>query len=372
MSQQLKEQLVEFDSSTGRVLRPPRHVFVELSSRCNLACVHCPKDFGAEHDHPKLDMPLHVLRAASPWLQQARFVNLNSIGESLLSEHFDEALAICSQGSAEVSFNTNGLLLSEARCRHIVASKVHSVTISIDGIESNEPIRGVSYETIKTRLLRLAEAKRNAGSTLPHIAVAFTLMRRNAEELPRLAADLVKAADLHAIHVQPLVIYYESLRQENPYGDPVAIAAAREARRITEAAGSHFVLYRSTLEDDERNRSPGTGQLGQASSRFGCIDPFYEAKIRSTGEVMACSYGLLPDLKVQDHSLEDIWNHQWYRNLRTDLANGRFVGRCGTCPYVKGCEAHQVDPVRPGVRHSQESRFFANGYTSGQRPSAST
>ncbi len=84
---------------------------------------------------------------------------------------------------------------------------------------------------------------------------------------------------------------------------------------------------------------------------------------------MACSYGLMPDLRVQDHSLEDIWNHQWYRNLRTDLANGRFVGRCGTCPYVNGCEAHQTDPVRPGVKHSQESRFFANGYTSRPRPS---
>ena len=364
MPQNLKEQAVDFDPTTGRIQSAPQHVFLELSSRCNLKCVHCPKDFGAELDHPKMDMQADALEASAPWLQRARFVNLNSIGESLLSDRFDRALEICSAGQAEVSFNTNGLLLSDERCRHIVRSRTHSVTISVDGIESNYPIRGVDYESIKKRIQRLHAAKVEAGSELPHLAVAFTLMRRNAAELPRLAADLLASVKLHAIHVQPLVIYYEALRNENPYGDPVALESARTARRITEDAGTHFVLYRSTLEDDERNRAHGSGQLGQASSKFGCIDPFYEAKIRSTGEVMACSYGLMPNLRVQDHSMDAIWNHEWYTTLRKQLYEGRFLGRCETCPYVRGCATHQADPVRPGVRHSQEHRFFANGYQS--------
>ena len=364
MPQHLKEQLVDYDPDTGRVLHSPRHVFVELSSRCNLACVHCPKDFGTESDHPTLDMSHEVLRAATPWLQLARFVNLNMVGESLLCQHFDEALTICSQGRAEVSFNTNGLLLSSKRCEHIVASGVHSVTISIDGIESNNPIRGCDYETVRSRVMQLHDAKKRMKSATPHIAVAFTLMRRNAAELPRIVADLTEAVDLHAIHVQPLIIFYDSLRDENPYKDSICADSAAVARRIAEKASCNFVLYRSTMAEDERHNQGQPGQFGQSSARYGCIDPFYEIKIRSTGDVMGCSYGLMPNLRVQDLSMEELWNHEWYRSLRQRLARKSFVDKCARCPFVHGSAANQEDAVRPGVKHSMESRFFAGGYNS--------
>lgn len=362
----IKEQIVDFDAATGRVLHPPRHVFVELTSRCNLACVHCPKDFGAELDHPALDMPREVLHAAGPYLRQARFVNLNMVGESMLCPHFDEAISICSEGSAEVSFNTNGLLLSPERCRHLVASRVHSVTVSVDGIESNAPIRGVDYATLRRRILQLAAAKEQAGSELPHLAVAFTLMRRNAGELSRLVADLAGAVKLHAIYVQPLVVFYEALRGENPYRQPDVSARIAEARSVADAIGTNLVVFRSALADDERNAAEECGQIGQASGRYGCIDPFYEIKIRSTGEVMGCSYGLMPGLRVQDADLEGIWNHDWYRQLRRHLHRREFVGRCGQCPCVHGGVASQEDPVRVGVKHSKEARFFADGYRTGE------
>lgn len=365
MSANIKEQVVEFDPATGRVLHPPRHVFVELTSRCNLACVHCPKDFGAELDHPAMDMPREVLHAAAPYLRQARFVNLNMVGESMLYRHFDEAISICAEGHAEVSFNTNGLLLSESRSRHLVASRVQSVTVSVDGIESNEPIRGVDYATLRKRILQLAAAKERAGSDLPHLAVAFTLMRRNSGELSRIVADLAGAVKLHAIYVQPLVVYYEALRHENPYRQADVEAHVAQAKAVAAAAGTNLVVFRSAMEDDERNRVAGPGQIGQASGRYGCIDPFFEMKIRSTGEIMGCSYGLMPGLRVQEHDLEGIWNHEWYRTLRRHLHRQEFVGRCGKCPYVHGGIASQEDPVRAGVKHSQEARFFAGGYQSG-------
>lgn len=363
MTAQLKETLVDYDPGTGRMRSTPRHVYLELSSRCNLACVHCPKDFGSEFDHPQLDMPIEVVEAVAPWLQEATFINLNSIGESLLSPHFDATIGICGEGSAELSFNTNGLLLSENRCRRIVDAGVHSVTVSMDGLQSNQPIRGVGYETVRQRLLTLAEAKRRAGTETPHLAVAFTLMRRNAAELPELLRDLLPRVRLHAIHVQPLIVYYEALRNENPFRDSGPEQSIEEARAISTAAGTQFVYYRSQSDGDERNRDDAQGQMGQFSERYGCVDPFYEVKIRSTGELMACSYGLMSEVRVQDAPLDEIWNHSWYRALRQRLHSGVFEGRCKTCPYVWGSATHQEDPVRVGVHHSQEARFFA-GYRS--------
>lgn len=357
----LKEALVDYDSTTGRTHSPPRHVFLELSSHCNLACVHCSKDFGSDEGYPTRHMSPETLERVLPWVHGARFVNLNMVGESMLSPHYDRALARCSEGGAELSINTNGLLMTDRRCDELVARGVHSVTVSIDGTDANRAIRGVSYGRLRGRVIALAAARERAGSDLPHIALACTLMRRTLPELPALLADLLPRARIHAVHLQPLVVFYEALRAENVYGAPELGPVLERCRRTAERHGTRLVLFRSNLDGDER-RHPGrdgAGQLGEVSPRYGCIDPFYEIKIRSDGTVMSCSYGREGGFDVNVHGLDEIWNGPWYRRLRRDLHAGRFRGECSRCPYVFGCLENQLDHVRPGVRHSREHRLAA-------------
>jgi hypothetical protein len=47
------------------------------------------------------------------------------------------------------------------------------VVVSVDGMESNEPIRGVSYSTIRDRIMRLLEAKRAAGVDFHDMTMVF-------------------------------------------------------------------------------------------------------------------------------------------------------------------------------------------------------
>ena len=75
----LKEALVDYDSTTGRTHSPPRHVFLELSSHCNLACVHCSKDFGSDEGYPTRHMSPETLERVLPWVHGTRFVNLSLI-----------------------------------------------------------------------------------------------------------------------------------------------------------------------------------------------------------------------------------------------------------------------------------------------------
>jgi len=355
----LKESLVDYDPETGRMRRSPRQVFLELTSRCNLACVHCSKDFGSEAGHPQVDLPADVIDRLEPWLLDAEAVNLNGVGESLILPSFPSVLERVTKGPATVSFNTNGLPLTASLCDQIVRHRASSVVISVDGIESNEPIRGVPYEVVRKRIFALAEAKARAASRLPRVGIAYTLMRRNLHELPRLLEDVLPRARIDSVHVQPLIVFYETLVDENVYGHPDVGPVLDRSRQIADRSGTVFTVFRSSFGADERVHGVVEAQLGQTSERFGCIDPFFEIKIRSTGDVMSCSFGLTGGLNVRTSSLDEVWNHDWYRALRRRLYAKRFEGDCARCPYVFGSAAAQTSHLRAGVRHSHHERFAA-------------
>jgi hypothetical protein len=77
---------------------------------------------------------------------------------------------------------------------------------------------------------------------------------------------------------------------------------------------------------------------------------------------VACSGCLSPDLSVGDLTLDEIWNHEWFRALRRRLHAGAFTGPCETCTFVHGSVEAQELPIREGVQHPQASRFFRGGY----------
>lgn len=361
----LKEDLVDYCPETGRMRTTPRQVFLEVTSRCNLACVHCSRDFGKEEGHPDQDMSLEVVEKLQPWLRSARFVNLNGVGEPLIASQFEPILDFCRGGEARISFNTNGIPLTGPMIERIIDAQCYSVVISLDGWESNDPVRGVPYESVRRSILALDAAKRRRGARYPRIGLAYTLMRRNLHELPRVLADILPVARIESVHVQPLIIFYETLRQENIYRQVEVDEIVRRCEEIAQANACYFRLFRSSFQGDEgleANHSEEV-QVGQKSVRFGCIDPFYEIKIRSTGDVMSCSMGRMSGGNVLSAGdLDELWNSHWYRRLRKDLHDGIFEGRCHGCPYVFGSESAQEDPVRVGVEHSAADRFRRGGY----------
>lgn len=358
-----KDKFIDYEPRTGRVNNPPQQIFIEVTGRCNLACIHCCKDYGLPEAKLESNLPLETIKLLVPWFKKTRFINLNVIGEPLLSPHFNEIVRLSCRSEAEVSFNTNALLLSDRKCEFFVDQGVHAITISFDGMESNQRVRGVRYEVIRDRLLKLAAARERAGSNKPYIGIAYTLMRHNIFELPRLLKDILPRVQIHAVHVQPLIIYYETLRGENIYDDEDIDQVAKQCREIAVQYGTQFTLYRSQFLQDERNleRDLLVQKLGPHSEVYGCTDPFFAILILSTGEVISCCYGIKGGDNVNEKDISEIWNGSWYRNLRKTLYAGRFEELCAHCPFIHGSARNQLDPLRPGVHHSQEQRFF-NGH----------
>jgi MoaA/NifB/PqqE/SkfB family radical SAM enzyme len=352
-----KDDLVDYDQTTGVCRTSPRQLFLELTPRCNLACVHCPKDYGRPHP-ADADMSRQTLDALRPWLRSAHAVNLNMVGEPLLAEQFQYALDLCAGGSAAVGFNSNGLLLHEAMCDRIVAAGVQSVVVSVDGVETHATVRGFPFATVVARLLQLDRARRRAGAALPHLGIAYTLMRRNLHELPRALELLLPRLPIAYVHVQPLIVFYETLRGQDVYGQAEVDEVVRRSGALAARHGAELTLFRSRLASDEAEGHDGEAlQLGQRSRRFGCSDPFYEVKVLATGAVQSCSWGLAEGVNVNTTPLDAIWNSEWYRSLRQRLVRRDFPASCQGCPFVFGSSANQQSALREGVEHSHAARF---------------
>ncbi len=358
----LKEQLIRYDAATGIVHSPPQQIFLELSGRCNLACVHCPIDYGLPESALRTDMPRRLIERQMPWLHRARFVNLNLVGEPLLAEHFDWALSEIAKGGAEIGFNTNAVLLSEERCEHLIRARVQSVSVSIDGTSLHQRIRNIPYEKTAEKIRLLDRTKRRLGSELPHVGIAYTLMKSNANELLAMLDDLLGSAQIHAVHVQPLVVNYETLRDENAYEVDGIDELLAEARKRCERNGTELIMFRSQFAEDEHEMGSlrQLHELGPHSDLLGCSDPFFEMKIHHDGSVDGCSFGQSAPGNALAQDIGEIWNDAWYRELRMRLLAKRYEGRCGTCPLIHGGLLNQLSPIREGVHHSRAESFFAS------------
>lgn len=358
----LKDALIDYDPASGRVDHHPHQVFLELTGKCNLACVHCPKDYGAPEAESEQHMGIEVIDRIQPWIENARFLNLNLVGEPMMAPHFEQVIHRARFGEAEVSFNTNGLYLDEKRVRFLVEHGVHSIAISFDGTRFHQRVRGVPYEAIVKRVEAFERVRREMGSELPHLALAYTLFRDNIDELQELLREILPKVRIHAVHVQPLIVFYETLREQNAYAAPRVDTVIAECRELCAQHGTELALFRSQFVQDERFGSAREllRELGPFSDRFGCTDPFFELKVRADGSIQACSNGRTPGANVLRDELDDIWNGTWYRKLRQKLYDSRFDGQCHGCPYLFGSLNNQLAPLRPGVHHSKAARFLGH------------
>lgn len=165
----------------------PRTLFVETTTRCNLACPMCVKNApgwqgGEGH------MAWEVFERLESALPHAEAVILNGMGEPLLHPDLGRMIALTKARQPNggwCGMQTNGLLLTEARARELVLAGLDVCCLSVDG-DAASLGHGPGQEGAAARgvsLLRAAAAQRGRSIRL---GAEFVLMKSNAAELPGL------------------------------------------------------------------------------------------------------------------------------------------------------------------------------------------
>lgn len=178
------------DGSVHPALREyPSRLFVETTTRCNLRCAMCVKqteDCGVVDG----DLSPEIFAALEPALPHVESLVLNGIGEPLLHQKLEDFIRTGKKlmpAESWVGFQTNGLLLDQARAHSLVEAGLDRICISLDSVcpDTFRKIReGGEMLDLERALSALENARKAAPDSLLKVGLEFVLMRDNAHELP--------------------------------------------------------------------------------------------------------------------------------------------------------------------------------------------
>ncbi len=179
-------------SSASRLLPPVdrlARLYIEPTSRCNLACVTCIRndwrDPGSEMSEATFAAILSGLRGIEP----RPSVFFGGFGEPLSHPAIIDMIRAVRELGCAVEMITNATLLDERMSRELIGVGLDRLWVSLDGArpESYEDVRlGAELPGVLENLKRFSDLRSTIRPRRPEIGIAFVAMRRNIGDLPAL------------------------------------------------------------------------------------------------------------------------------------------------------------------------------------------
>ncbi len=343
-----------------------RKLYVEVSSRCNLACRMCFRHSWVGECFGDLEPAVFARLMDDPALSGTETVFFGGMGEPLVHPALAEMAALAAARGKKVELVTNGTLLDGEKARALLDAGVSRVWVSVDELYENygRIQIGSDFGVVLGNLETFNALRRGTGVRLGMTAV---VMRDNIASLRRIRAfaEHFGADDLNLSHIIPNRA--EDIGQALwPMCDVAAIKAVTD--RIgyvwrfegidlgTEIPMFRFSQrYREMLFPDEESLQEAElfSWKGRPATRRVNWCRFIEEGhcfIRWDGDVSPCM-GLLhtADTYLNDHrrrilhhsfgnvrerDLCGIWNSEAYRDFRRRVHEFRYA----PCLFCGGCE----------------------------------
>lgn len=304
---------LEFNNKEIVLSSTPKAFFLQLSGPCNSSCIFCSRG----NDYEIFDLGTFRKRFEEKLhreLSRAGQIIFTGSGEFLLLPEAEEILDYFDNNFPHVNkmFSTNGSGLTPKIAEKITASKSR-YTIHVSLHASNGKLYKVLTRTdnfyrILGQLKHLLEIRKDTGN--PEVYLIFVATTLNIEDLPnfvRLAANLkigrvICYYNYIYVHTQKYLSCFFKQKLTNRMFDEAEEVARRMNIRV--------------------DLPPRFGQkeypvLGT------CREPWSQIMFNLKGHVLPCdaSEDCSENLETSKR-FRDIWNSDYYRNLRISLSDG--------------------------------------------------
>jgi SynChlorMet cassette radical SAM/SPASM protein ScmE len=336
------------------VMRSPRTVDVEITSRCNLRCRYC-----YYFDNPGGgygDLP------ASEWLTFFEELGEAAVmdvciagGEPFTRRDLPELIDGIVRNRMRFTILSNGTLVDNAAARMIASTgRCDQVQVSIDGSgpESHDAFRGAGSFEAAVRGLR---ALRRRG--VP-VTVRLTIHRRNVDDLEAAARFFLEELGLEGFSTNAAGYLGScrlntgevllSTRERQRAMETLLRLAEKYPGRIQAAAGP-LAEGKMWLEMEEA-RTGGEAPSFGGGKLTGCGCPAEKIAVRSDGVIVPCTMLAHMELGgINRDSLLDIWQRSPELNVlreRCEVSLDAFE-ECAGCGYRAWCTGNC-----PALAHS--------------------
>jgi len=325
-----------FASGAVEIAGLPPRLYLTVTERCNLRCVHC-----ITHA-PRLTSEGRA-RTMSPWVvdrladsfRAASYIGFVHGGESLVAPEFFDILRSIQHarktatGKLDLHLLSNGMLLDETRVNALIDHGVTSIAVSLDGASAgtNDRLRVQGkFERVVHNVARVVELRARRNVDL-RIGISSVVSRSSIPELSALGR-LCKQLGVDWLKVEEMYgATQAAIAEEVPSGAPHLASAMAGLR--TELAGSSLTLV-DHLEDHA-----GCACTGERAREFRAADDFAnrarfrpcrmlweQAAIDPDGQVRPIDYGYAAVGSLLDASFLELWNSEPLR-----LARARVLTR---------------------------------------------
>ncbi len=330
----------------GRVVLEsfPQQLRIAFEARCNMKphCVYCDWERSKfqETDSP-FQLSHEKLVEMGAFLSLAERVGDCSCGEPLLNSDFAKVVSHLHRSGKPLSVATNGQLLDSSN-RSALLGKDVELYLSLDAAsrENYARYRNNKFDLVVDNLRALCEG-RSLG-TLPNVIAAFISMKSNLNEFPAFV-DLMKDVGVDGIRVTCLNTYphlmIRMIRRggsEFRYGEESMTQEEfniflSDARTAAAARSMPLLPYSDFMAEDAHVNGPL------------CNEPWKTINAATRGLVMCVfNHGAIvarwseQGQRSMEQFLLDVWNGEVYREIRSDLAQGRFSRLCAaSCPIAR-------------------------------------
>ncbi len=331
-------------SPAPRIMRTPRSVDVEITSRCNLHCRYC-----YFFDNPAVeyhDLPTNKWLLFFEECGRCGIMNVSLAGgEPFIRKDLPTLIEGIVRNRMRFSILSNGTLIDDKIASFIARTgRCDQVQISVDGSnpETHDTCRGQGSFTKAIRGLRTLQSH-----GVP-VTIRVTIHRHNVHDLENIARLLLEDLKLPGFSTNAAG-YLGSCRQ-NP-GDVLLTTQDRQVAmemllRLSEKYNGRISAMAGPLTDAlcwhrmEEARMQGNPPFSNGGHLTGCGCPNERIAVHADGAIIPCSMLAHIELgQINQDSLEEVWQHSFALNrLRQrqtiPLTDFEF---CAECPYISYC-----------------------------------
>ena len=332
------------DLQSARIMRTPRTVDVEITSRCNLRCRYC-----YYFDNPSvtyLDLPTDEWLKFFDELGRCAVMDVTlQDGEPFIHKDLPELIESIVRNRMRFSILSNGTLIGDEIAAFIAdTGRCDTVQVSVDGScpEIHDTCRGNG--SFEKAILGIHTLKRHK----VYVTVRVTIHRHNVNDLENIAEFLLEDLGLPGFSTNA-ASYFGSCRQN---ADELLLTAqerqvAMESLlkllekyngRISASAGP--LAEAQTWSKMEEAKVQGKPNFSNGGRLTGCGCPTSKIAVRADGVIIPCSMLSHMELgRINRDSLAEVWQHSPILNglRRRHTISLNTFDFCDDCPYIPYC-----------------------------------
>jgi radical SAM protein with 4Fe4S-binding SPASM domain len=346
----------------------PTLAVIEISSRCNLSCVMCPRSLGKSPTGGSGDISLEAFDRLESLFPHLDDIVLSWIGEPLLHPQLGWILERVRACRANGHITSNGMLLDDEMAELLVSKGLDGLAISVDAVDEQlyrRIRRGGDLARVQENIRRVQRVKRRHGSQRPRLRLTFVAMSENADQfLPLvqladrlgirevtfgLVDDFGLTEDYQAAYENlPAATVRESFHQARQIARQRRIGIGIESSaRFYHIVGEPSESYRL---DDIYFQPLDRQQVKALGFRRGCAIPWVQTFISHTGDVHPCCIADVVLGNIYEQPFEAIWTGSAYREFRRRLRSNDPPEICWRCRRTIWNGSHRLDELRDTMK----------------------